>query len=285
LIFFDLHADTAYRCFKENLSFDDEKLAITPKKAEYLKLWHQCFAIYIRDDIENPYDTYKAILEAFKLRLKNKPDNLVPHFTLEGASLIDTIDKIEILKQDRIRAVTLTWNGENKIAGGVNSDKSLTSFGKDVINALNKNKIFTDLSHLNAKSFYKAVDVAEYPIATHSNCRLLCDNKRNLYNEQLKLIAEKGGIIGLCFYPDFLNGDVFDAIYQNICHLLYLGYEDNIAIGTDFDGGKMSPKLCGIDKIPLLFCYLVEKGIEKPIINKIFHANALKYFDKTKPLL
>ena len=225
------------------------------------------------------------MLDGFKAELADKPPFLTPYFTLEGASLIDSGEKVEVLKQDGIRAVTLTWNGENQIAGGVKSDKCLTDFGKSIIKALNKNKIFTDLSHLNEKSFYKAVEIAEWPIATHSNCRALCDNKRNLYDKQIKLIAEKGGIIGLCFYPEFLRGDVFEAIYQNISHLLYMGFENHIAIGSDFDGGVMAENLDGIDKIPKLFEYLEEKGLEKSILDKIFYTNALKCFDKTKPLI
>lgn len=279
--FFDLHSDTAFRCFKENLCFSDPCLAVTPKKAEFLNNWHQCFAVFIKDDAENPYCLYRNIFNNFKNELKRKPTNLTPHFTLEGASLIDSKEKVLTLKNDGIKAVTLTWNGENRIAGGVDSDKGLTEFGKEIISALNQNKIFTDLSHLNKKSFYKAAQVSDYPIATHSNSRELCKSKRNLDDEQIRLIAEKDGLVGLCFYPEFLSGDVFEAIYQNIYHLLDMGLEDNIALGSDFDGGVMDKKLDGIDKIPSLFLFLENKGIEKHLLNKIFHQNALKYFDKS----
>ena len=64
-----------------------------------------------------------------------------------------------------------------------------------------------------------------------------------------------------------------------------MGYENNIAIGSDFDGGIMDKRLDRIDKIPQLFEFLEEKGLEKPILNKIFYTNALKCFDKTKPLI
>lgn len=276
--FFDLHSDTAYRCFKEKISLNSEELAITPKKAQFLKSWHQCFAVFIKDDVENPYSVYLQIIKNFKGMLENKPPNLVPYFTLEGASLIDSSEKVLSLKADGIRAVTLTWNGQNNIAGGVNSDKGLTAFGKEIIFALNQNKIFTDLSHLNKKSFWGAVEIAEYPIATHSNCKSLCHHKRNLTDEQIRLIIEKNGLIGLCFYPQFLKGDVFEAIYQNICHLLNLGAEDNIAIGTDFDGGVMDKNLDSIDKIPNLLTFLENKGTQKSLLDKIFYQNALKYF-------
>ena len=283
--FFDLHCDTPSRCFKENLYFSDQSLAVTPKKAPFLNNWHQCFAVFIKDDTENPYCLYRRMLNNFKSQLKNRPSNLTPYFTLEGASLINCKEKVLVLKNDGIRAATLTWNGENNIAGGVNSDKGLTEFGKEILLELNKYKIFTDLSHLNQKSFFDIIDRSEYPIATHSNCRSLCDNKRNLTDEQIRLIAQKNGLIGLCFYPEFLNGDVFEAVYQNIYRLLDIGVEDNIAIGSDFDGGIMDEKLDGIDKIPALFRFLETKGIEKRILIKIFYQNALKYFDKTDTMI
>lgn len=276
--FFDLHSDTAYRCFKEKISINCQELASTPNKARIFKNWHQCFAVFIKDDVKNPYSVYSKIIKNFKGMLKSKPSHLVPYFTLEGASLIDSSEKVLSLKADGIRAVTLTWNGENNIAGGINSDKGLTAFGKEIIYALNQNKIFTDLSHLNEKSFFSVVEIAEYPIATHSNCKSLCSNKRNLTDEQIRLITEKNGLIGLCFYPEFLNGNVFEAIYQNICHLLNLGAEDNIAIGTDFDGGVMDKSLDSIDKIPNLLMFLENKGIQKSLLDKIFYQNALKYF-------
>lgn len=276
-----MHCDTACRCFEEEKSFLDDSLAVTPKKAAYLKEWHQCFALFVRDDTKNPYSYYRAMLDSFKAELENPPDNLTPYFTLEGASLIDSADKVCCLKNDGIRAVTLTWNGENKLAGGKDSDKALTLLGREVIRGLNKNRIFTDLSHLNEKSFYGAIEEALYPIATHSNCRALCDSKRNLTDEQIRLIAERQGLIGLCFYPDFLNGEPFEAIYQNIYHLLSLGCENSIAIGSDFDGGEMSKSLDGIDKLSALYSFLEKRGLQKELLYKIFYANALKCFDKT----
>jgi microsomal dipeptidase-like Zn-dependent dipeptidase len=158
--------------------------------------YRQCFAVFIRDDCRAPFDFYRAVLKDIKEKLKIKPISFIPYFTLEGASLIDSKEKVYELYLDDIRAITLTWNGENKIAGGVNSDKGLTPFGREIIGIINSLKIFTDLSHLNKKSFYGAIECAEFPFASHSNCFSIKQNKRNLSDEQIRLIAEKGGIIG-----------------------------------------------------------------------------------------
>ena len=105
---------------------------------------------------------------------------------------------------------------------------------------------------------------------------------RNLTDDKLQLIAEKGGIIGLCFYPEFLGGDVFFKLYENIYHMLKLGLENNIAIGSDFDGAKMDKKLSDVTKIPELYRNLKEKGISEDILDKIFYKNFQNFLLKCK---
>lgn len=284
--YFDLHCDTPYECYYKNQDFLKNSLAVSGEKGAKFDNWKQIFAVWIRDDAAEPYKLYNAILKDFKEKLKSKPDNLTPYFSVEGGAVIeDDTDRLYILKEDGICALTLTWNGENRIAGGSKSDKGLTDFGKRVIRDLNSLNMLCDLSHLNEKSFYSAIELADYPIATHSNCRTVFDCPRNLSDNQLKLIAEKGGIVGLCFYPEFLGGDVLEKLYRNIYHMLELGMENNIAIGSDFDGADMSGSLCDISKIPFLYANLNEKGIDKSVLDKIFYKNAENYletFDKRR---
>ena len=286
--YFDLHCDTPYECYFKNQDFFENNLAVSGKKGAEFDNWRQVFAVWIRDDQDEPYTLYKAILKDFKEKLKTKPDNLTPYFSVEGGAVIeDDIERLYELKKDGICALTLTWNGENRIAGGSKTDKGLTDFGKRVISEMNSINMLCDLSHLNEKSFYSAVELADYPIATHSNCRAVFDCPRNLSDNQLKLIAEKGGIVGLCFYPKFLGVDVYQKLYENIFHLLELGMENNIALGSDFDGADMSGELCDITKIPLLYDKLLKKDINKPILDKIFYKNAKKYletFDKRRSI-
>lgn len=281
---FDLHCDTPYKCYFRKQDFLKNSLSVSGEKGSVFDDWRQVFAVWIRDDLDEPFELYKAILKDFKEKLKNKPDNLTPYFSVEGGAVIEgCIDRLYELKRDGICAVTLTWNGENRIAGGSKTEKGLTDFGKRVIKEMNNLNMLCDLSHLNDKSFFSAVELADYPIATHSNCRAVFDCPRNLNDNQLKLIAEKGGIVGLCFYPEFLGENVYQKLYQNIYHLLELGMENNIAIGSDFDGADMAGGLCDISKIPLLYAYLSEKGINKSVLDKIFYKNAENYletFDK-----
>ncbi len=281
--FFDLHCDTAFRMYNENLGFDSENLGVNSRFLSCFEKWYQCFAVFIKEETAEPFDFYKKVLydlrqKVFLLDYKN----LKPVLTVEGGTLIENdINRIYTLKEDGVFALTLTWNGENNIAGGAKSEADLKPFGIDLIKRLNEVKIAADLSHLNTKSFYKAVEYADFPIATHSCLLEVHKHVRNINLKMLKLISQKGGIVGLCLYPEFLGSEnVYEAFYKNVCLCLENGFENNIAIGSDFDGCK-TPLDTG--DIPRLYDYLNSRGIDAKTLDKLFFYNAknyLKNFDK-----
>ena len=281
---FDLHCDTAYRIFTENLSPYSPKLSVSFDKGKSFEKWYQCFAFWINDNTKNPYAFYKAMLADFKGKLKYAPKNLTPILTVEGGALIENnIDRITQLANDGIKALTLTWNGENAIAGGAHTDADLKPFGRQVITELNKYKIICDLSHLNKKSFYSAIELAEHPCVTHSALASVNKHRRNIDDNQLKLLVQKNGVFGLCFYPAFLGaGNTLEKIYENIYHILELGFENNLCIGSDFDGADMSDRLCDISQLHSLYSFLEQKNVNKNILKKIFFDNAYNYFSNIK---
>ncbi len=278
--FFDLHCDTPYKCYEKGLSFDSQGLSVSSNGVACFDKWYQCFAVWISEKVENPFSYYKNVLNNFKSELNAVKNGLKPIFTVEGGTLIENdLERVNELKNDGIRVLTLTWNGENQIASGVNAVGGLKSFGKQVIKSLNDNGIATDLSHLNCESFFNAIEIVKYPIATHSCCDAVFSHKRNLTDEQIKLIAQSGGIIGVCLYPEFLgNGDVFYNVYKHIVHLLNMGLETHIAIGSDFDGANMDTELDKVVKIPILYKKLNQFGICNETLNKIFFENAYNFF-------
>lgn len=280
--FFDLHCDTAYKCYRDNVLFTDSSLAVTPQKASLFNKWSQCFAVFVKDGIDSPFEYYKNTLKEFKIQLKNKPNNLTSFFTVENGIIIENdLNRVETLYNDGIRAVTLTWNGENLIAGGADTNTGLKHFGEEVISELNRFGIMTDLSHLNKKSFYRVIELAQKPIITHSCLEYVHKHRRNIDDDQLRLLVQKGGVFGLCFYPDFLGeGNVFENIYKNVYHVLEMGYEDYLSIGSDFDGADMDKDLYDISFVPVLYNYLKSRNISDDILEKIFYNNAYNYFNK-----
>lgn len=280
--FFDLHCDTVYRCLKDDLPFNDNALHVTANKASSFDEWHQCYAIFIKDGISAPFEYYEKAVYFLKNEFKNSAKNLTPILTVEGGLLIeDDISRINTLYNDGVRALTLTWNGENAIAGGADTDVGLKKFGKAVIKELNHFGIMTDLAHLNKKSYYQALELADRPIVTHTCFESIYKHRRNIDDDQIKALVDKGGIIGICFYPVFLGeGDVLENVYKNVYHMLELGFCNNLSIGSDFDGCDLSVKLADISHIPSLYDYLISKNISKEILDKIFFYNAYNFFIK-----
>lgn len=278
--YFDLHCDTASEIYKRKTDFFDGGLAVNFKNPTFTK-WCQTFAFFIKDDEQEPFLKYKNMLSYFHEKIKGEKYRLRYILAVEGGAVLEEdVERIYILKEDKIKFLSLAWNGETALAGGAYSEKGVTDLGKGAIALMNDLKIACDVSHLNEKSFYKAVELSHFPLATHSNCYNLCPHKRNLKDEQIKAIADKGGIMGLCFYPHFLKGDALNGLYQNIFYLLDKGYEDIIAIGSDFDGGKMDKNLDNIKKVPILYRFLEGKGLSKSILLKIFYENAEKFVAK-----
>ncbi len=273
--FFDLHCDTAYKMYIENKGFENNNLAVSADKGECFEEWIQTFAVWVREERQNPFEFYKSTLKHLNNNLCGR---VKPVFAVEGGSIIENdIERLYELKKDGIRFLTLTWNGENAIAGGVNSDKSLTAFGEDVIKEMNLLNMAVDVSHLNDRSFYDVINKADRVLATHSNCRAVCNHKRNLTDEQIRLISQKGGVIGINFYAVFLGDNFYGKIYENIEHLCEMGLENNIACGSDFDGADMCSEMSDISKIPQLYNELLQKGLKKELLDRIFYKNAKEF--------
>ena len=191
-------------------------------------------------------------------------------------------ENIALLTDNCVKALTLTWNGENEIGGGAYSSPGLSSFGREVVRKLEESRIAVDVSHANEKTFYDVLRIAQRPpIATHSNSKAVADSPRNLTDEQFREIVAAGGIVGLTYHNAFLNSDEKRAsIYDLLWHadrFLNLGGEDALCLGSDFDGGVLPADFHGLEDM-----YLVEemltKAFSKEICDKIFYKNADNFF-------
>lgn len=281
--FFDLHCDTVTSLLSNGGTLTKNDLAVSFEKARCFEKWSQCFAIWINDGMKDPFGFYHNVLKKYKSETQNAPPDLTCFLTVEGGTLIENdLSRIEALKNDGVCALTLTWNGENNIASGACAQGGLKSFGKEVISELNRFSMICDLSHLNKESFFSCLEIADIPMASHSCCKKIHSHRRNLDDEQLKLLAQKGGIIGVCLYSEFLGGDVFENFYKNISHLLDLGLHRYVAIGTDFDGCEMPEEMSDITKIPALYEYMLAKGFSRSLLDDIFYQNAANFFARIK---
>ena len=296
--FFDLHSDTLYEAVMNKKSLDDSSLSVsfTKGKNSFSK-WRECTAIWIPDNL-SPSEGYELFLKGYEMlggesKRLNVPVNDFENadcsfvFTLENGKIIDNkLERIGDLSKFGVKMITLTWNDENCIGGGADAQSvGLKAFGRECIREMEDKGIAVDISHASDKLFYDVASIAEKPlVASHSNARSICNHRRNLTDEQIIHIIKTGGLIGLNFCEYFLTeneahasiGDVIKHAY----HILSLGGENTLAIGSDFDGAPTPPDLDSIDKIPKLAQAFKNEGFNEQIIQKIMYDNAHNFFCK-----
>lgn len=172
-----------------------------------------------------------------------EPDEIGAVLTLEGADAFgNDMAKLRHLYRLGVMSIGLTWNNANLCADGAGEPRGggLTTLGKEVVKMNNENRVLTDVSHLPVKGFWNVMEHADYPFASHSNARALCDHVRNLHDDQIKAMFDKGGYIHVVFNPPFLRSDgktatISDCV-RHIDHLCSLGGVNQIGFGSDFDG-------------------------------------------------
>ncbi|GEL07978.1 dipeptidase [Salisediminibacterium halotolerans] len=195
-----------------------------------------------------------------------KDDEIGAVLTLEGAEAFgNDLMKLRTLFRLGVMSVGLTWNEANFCADGIGEARGggLTGLGKEAVKLNNANRVLTDVSHLSYQAFWDVIELADYPVATHSNAYAVCGHRRNLDDFQIDALIKKGGWIGIVFNPPFVTeenraAEINDVI-AHIDHIYARGGEDHIAFGSDFDG--ISSHVFGLEH-PGCFPKLVE-GLRK----------------------
>lgn len=260
----DLHCDALMKLAdaKGTLSFaDSPELETNKSRLQKGKVKVQCFAIFIEPDIPSD-QKFQAALEQidyfYKEVLGKNPDmvhikewsdfdllkigQIGAMLTLEGVDAIgNDLTKLHILYQLGVRSVGLTWNNANLAADGAGEPRGggLTLFGKEIVRFHNGHQILTDVSHLSERAFWDVMEIADYPIASHSNSKKLCNHPRNLTDEQASAMFSKGGLIHVVYNPPFINESkkaTIPDLVKHIDHFCSLGGVKQIGFGSDFDG-------------------------------------------------
>jgi len=215
-----------------------------------------------------------------------------PHFmlSLEGCEVFqDGLEKVAFWRERGVRMGAPVWNNENALATPAkkNADDGLTDYGVKVINEMQRHGIAVDVSHLNERGFYDLfMKGSRPPMASHSCCRSLCDHFRNLTDDQIRMMIQYGGFIGVNFYPAFLSEDkVADTttLAQHIDHICQLGGAEIVGFGSDFDGIERYPSdLRHPGQMENLLNTLRDYGYEDEALEKITGQNLLDYYARIK---
>jgi len=217
-----------------------------------------------------------------KRRLRDNR-NISAILAIEGGSCIECgINAIRSVYERGARIMSLTWNEENDFAFGCgHKSGGVKQKGLEAIELLNSLNIALDLSHINERGFYDALEAYKRaPCATHSCAYSLCKSPRNLKDEQITAIINKNGFIGINFYNAFLGGDIVtvNSILEHIEHVLCLGGKDAVGFGSDFCGVTETPKgLKSAADFQIIPETMARRGYTDELINKICYGNFASY--------
>lgn len=282
----------------KTLQVDLEKWRESPVKI-------QCFAIFVPPEVpqDEQFDVALKMAELFHREIvepnsdikfiSTKEDllSLKEHergaiLTLEGCHVIGKdIAKLKQLINLGVRAVGLTWNHANAVCDGIGEKRGagLTQFGEAVVDLLNEEQIWTDLSHISVKGFFDTIKRAKYIMASHSNALSIYPHRRNLSDQQIEALIEKDAWMGVTFVPYFTSGKSKVEIADLIDHIQYFleqGAENCLGFGSDFDG--ISETINGLANIENYHNLIAElrKHFTKTQIDKMASLNFIEKFPR-----
>lgn len=161
---------------------------------------------------------------------------------LEGLDGLEgDLSILKAMYEKGFRHTSLTWNTENAFGTGVkgNPEHGLTDLGLSALRFMESSGMIVDVSHANEKLFWDIERSTHRPfIASHSNCKAICDVPRNLTDDQIKAIARRGGVIGMVAYHEFISRDPkkqsLETYAEHIQHIADLVGIDHVGLGFDF---------------------------------------------------
>ena len=247
----------------------------------------------IRYDIIERYpNDFVASTSAAQIEAAHKQGKIAALIGIEGGHAIqDSLERLREFYERGVRYMTLTHTNTNNWAdssGDINDaavmhHNGLTDFGKDVVREMNRLGMIVDISHVADRTFFDALAVSKAPlIASHSSCRALANNARNMTDQMIVELAKKGGVVQVNFYCNFLTVEkppraTLADVVAHIDHIRQIAGIDAIGIGSDFDGIDCVPVgLEDVSKFPKLTRALLEKGYSAEDVRKIYGGNFLR---------
>jgi membrane dipeptidase len=254
----------------------------------------------VRHDIVDRYPgDFVLALTADDIEKAHRKHKIAALIGIEGGHAIE--DSPRLLRDYYrlgVRYMTLThWNTNNwaDSSGDINKPgvphhNGLTPQGKDIVRKMNRLGMMVDISHTADKTFYDALETSRAPIiASHSSCRAVTNTARNMTDDMIKALAQRGGVIQINIYCRFVSQEAADApegalisatlsdVVAHIDHVRQIAGIDAIGIGTDFDGITCAPEgLQDVSSFPNLTRALLEKGYSPTDIKKIYGGNTLR---------
>lgn len=268
------------------------------------RAWAELLELYrvYREELERNADLLQSVSCAAELEQCRQTGKVAALLTVEeGGVCGGSLERLEELYGMGVRMLTLTWNFPNELGypniDGLqpgldcrslfqaDTEHGLTDMGRAFVTRMEELGMLVDVSHLSDKGFWDVAQTGAKPfVASHSNARAVCPCVRNLTDEMICALAERGGVMGLNFCADFLrtvpegtpNPGRLEDVAAHARHIFNVGGEDCLGLGSDFDGIDTNEALPGAQAMEKLWSALRQSGFTERQLDKIFYANVLR---------
>ncbi|MCB2203315.1 dipeptidase [bacterium] len=276
---------------------------------DVLKLWDARLVRGIIDETCRQiaaHDDFHLVLGSEDLLRAEKREGWSFMLAFEGIRCIEDIAALRLMHSAGVRAVILTHNERNLAADGCSEPApgGLSNFGRSVVREMQNLHMILDLVHLSDPSFFDALEhYGLPPLVSHSNARALCPHRRNLTDEQIRLIGAREGVIGLNFLGMFIDEDrslaTPDRLADHAVHIAELIGPQCLALGPDYADyymDAMSKWLRrdnlpddlltfihgaeSVDRLPVFIDALARRGFSDDELTGIVGGNALRLYGR-----
>lgn len=330
----DMHCDTISRLLEcgdngnpQHLEKNDGMVDLSKMKAAGYLL--QNFALFVdKSGSISPYRQAVRLLTLFQEEMERCGEEIAQVFCVkdivkneeegkcsalltieEGEACEGSMENLWFFYEQGVRMMTLTWNYPNELgfpnysaAGGLYTPDmihGLTDTGIDFVREMERIGMIIDVSHLSDAGFYDVLKYTKTPfVASHSNARALCPVVRNLTDDMIRKLAERGGVIGLNYCVDFLREppknqpmpSLYDSaswgkgtaaiedIAMHARHIADVGGVECLGLGSDFDGIPVNPAMPDAGQVPGLFDAFAKAGFHESEIEKICYQNVYRLY-------
>ena len=222
-------------------------------------------------------------------RLKAEGKKAIMMGIENGYAIGKDIANVERFRNRGIVYMTLCHNGNNQLCGSCRDNEEnlgVNAFGEQVIHEMNRVGMMVDISHAGVQTFYDALDISTKPIvASHSSARALCNHPRNLYDNQMKALAAKGGVAQVTLYNGFLKevgqATIEDAI-AHLNHMVDIMGIEHVGIGTDFDGDGGIIGCASASELINFTRHLLKERYSEEDIRRIWGGNFLRVMEEVQ---
>ena len=241
---------------------------------------------------EHPADIALA-RSAAEIRAARAAGRIALFLGVEGSYAVDADVEAGVarLAEAGVRFLGPLWERDSAAGTSCRTagarDRGLSEVGRALVAACNARGILLDVAHASRKTFWDMDECSSTPIfSSHSGAAGVHAHPRNLEDDQIRALARKGGVVGVIFVAPYLGGMfcTLDRIADHIEHVVAVGGEDCVALGSDFDGFMPLPRgIRDAADLPRLTEVLWRRGWREAALRKLLGENALRYFETLDP--